>query len=259
MDDHAGAPPAAPASANPPPLMDFGDFMSLAGGPVPEATDSVSSAPRVSAGNAARVPAETTAAPTFVEAGAGRAPMPLRTPAEVVEAAARVSRREAEVSAREARAAERESALAMADVTARASRDARAANTIAVAAEADSAASAASDARAANLAVAANLDRRETAVRARERELDRILQRQVGALAERRDHGVRGVPEERHRRARKVVIGFVFFEVTPRVSDGFAQRRLERRRVQRRAVDDARRVQPAGFAFPLLFRRLETR
>jgi hypothetical protein len=181
MDDHVGAPPAAPASANPPPLMDFGDFMSLAGEPVPEATDSVSSAPRVSAGNAARVPAETTAAPTFVEAGAGRAPMPLRTPAEVVEAAARVSRREAEVSAREARAAERESALAMADVTARASRDARAANTIAVAAEADSAASAASDARAANLAVAANLDRRETAVRARERA---VAERERGATAE---------------------------------------------------------------------------
>ena len=159
MDDNAGAPPTAPASANTPPLIEFGDFMSLPGAPVPEATGSVASAPRVSAGNAARLPAETPAAPTFVEAGAGRAPMPLRTPAEVVEAAARVSRREAEASAREARAAERESALAMADATARASRDARAANTMAVAAEADSAASAASAARAANLSVAANLDR----------------------------------------------------------------------------------------------------
>ena len=92
MDDNAGAPPTAPASVNTPPLIEFGDFMSLPGAPVPEATGSVASAPRVSAGNAARLPTETPAAPTFVEAGAGRAPMPLRTPAEVVEAAARVSR-----------------------------------------------------------------------------------------------------------------------------------------------------------------------
>ena len=182
MDDNAGAPPTAPASANPPPLIEFGDFMSLPGAPVPEATGSVASAPRVSAGNAARLPAETPAAPTFVEAGAGRAPMPLRTPAEVVEAAARVSRREAEASAREARAAERESALAMADFTARASRATRAPRPPSRWPRRRTPPRPPPRRRARpTLFRAANLDRRENAVRARERA---VAERERGAGAE---------------------------------------------------------------------------
>ena len=186
MDEHAGVTPTAPVSTSSPPQMNFGDFMSVPDAPLPETFVS----PLVSAGKDTLVPsqptAETPAGPLFVEGGPGRPPMSLRTPGEVVEAAARVSRREAEVSAREARAAERESAFAVAEAAARTSRDARAASTLAVAAEADSAATAASDVHASNLAVAANLDRRETALRARELALaERERSTTAVAIAER--------------------------------------------------------------------------
>ena len=189
MDDLVGAPAVVPVGVNPPPLIDPGAFMS-APAPIQSAETKYKSVePALMAGNTA-VPTQVTAVPTggpmFVEAGPGRPPMSLRTPAEVVEAAARVSRREAEASAREARAAERESALAVAESTALASRDARAANTMAVAAQAEATATAAVDIRASNLAVAANLDRRETAVRTRERALvDRERSTTAVAVAER--------------------------------------------------------------------------
>ena len=189
MDDLVGAPAVVPVGVNPPPLIDPGAFMS-APAPIQSAETKYKSVePALMAGNTA-VPTQVTAVPTgdpmFVEAGPGRPPMSLRTPAEVVEAAARVSRREAEASAREARAAERESALAVAESTALASRDARAANTMAVAAQAEATATAAVDIRASNLAVAANLDRRETALRTRERALvDRERSTTAVAVAER--------------------------------------------------------------------------
>ena len=189
MGDLVGAPAVVPVGVNPPPLIDPGAFMS-APAPIQSAETKYKSVePALMAGNTA-VPTQVTAVPTggpmFVEAGPGRPPMSLRTPAEVVEAAARVSRREAEASAREARAAERESALAVAESTALASRDARAANTMAVAAQAEATATAAVDIRASNLAVAANLDRRETAVRTRERALvDRERSTTAVAVAER--------------------------------------------------------------------------
>ena len=189
MGDLVGAPAVVPVGVNPPPLIDPGAFMS-APAPIQSAETKYKSVePALMAGNTA-VPTQVTAVPTggpmFVEAGPGRPPMSLRTSAEVVEAAARVSRREAEASAREARAAERESALAVAESTALASRDARAANTMAVAAQAEATATAAVDIRASNLAVAANLDRRETAVRTRERALvDRERSTTAVAVAER--------------------------------------------------------------------------
>ena len=172
MDDLFGAPVTASASSDAPPLI------------------------VASAGNATLlVPAVPTTGPMFVQGGPGpNPPTSMRTPAEVVEAAARVSRREAEASAREARAAERESALFVAESTWRASRDERAASVLAVAVETEeeSTACAAADVRASNIAVAANLDRRETAVRHRERVVTEREQSSTAvAVAERERVAVR--------------------------------------------------------------------
>lgn len=172
MDDVFGAPVTASASSDAPPLI------------------------VASAGNATLlVPAVPTTGPMFVQGGPGpNPPTSMRTPAEVVEAAARVSRREAEASAREARAAERESALFVAESTWRASRDERAASVLAVAVETEeeSTACAAVDVRASNIAVAANLDRRETAVRHRERVVTEREQSSTAvAVAERERVAVR--------------------------------------------------------------------
>ena len=106
--------------------------------------------------------------PTFVDGGPGQPPMPLRTPADIAAAAARVSRREAEVSAREAHVAEREASAAVAEAEAKRNNDARAASVLQIAGEAEAAA-AASKVQAANDALAAQLERRETSVRARDR------------------------------------------------------------------------------------------
>ena len=119
--------------------------------------------------------------PTFVDGGPGQPPMPLRTPADIAAAAARVSRREAEVSAREAHVAEREASAAVAEAEAKRNNDARAASVLQIAGEAEAAAAAASKVQAANDALAAQLERRETSVRAREIAVAELERRQTSA------------------------------------------------------------------------------
>jgi hypothetical protein len=103
----------------------------------------------------------------FPVSGPAVPPRP-RTMGEVAVAVAHVSRRESEVSAREASAAERDAAAVLQRSEFQASSSAQVAAVLEIAGEAEAAGEAASKSQAANVALAAQLDRREADIEARE-------------------------------------------------------------------------------------------